>query len=347
MDSGSSRGDVTGSMDRRKFLFFASSATAASASALVVPWAVAQSAAYPVRPVTLVVTYPPGNAPDILARIFASELPTHLGQNVIVENKAGAAGSMGVAAVARAKNDGYTLCLVSPAPLVINPSLYGNLTYDPIKDFTPVIKLAGSSNLLLVPAQSPASSVQELMRQMKERKKENSLQFNSAGNGTTQHLLGVLLAKLAGASTDHVPYRGTPDQLTALVTGQVDFGFCALSSSISLIKSGRLRALGITSIKPSALLPDVPSLSSAGLEGFDKTELWFGVVGPKDMPDSVVRTLHGALAKVLANPDIQAKLVAAGFEPVPPASASEFAQFIRDQFAFWRDLVRGSGASND
>jgi len=346
MDMGS-RHDNTRSMGRRRFLVLASSVAAAGASVLVVPRAGAQTAAYPVRPVTLVVTYPPGNAPDMLARIFASELPLTLGQNVVVENKAGAGGSIGIAAVARAKNDGYTLCLVSPAPMVINPSLYKNLTYDPITDFTPVIKLAGSSNLLLVPAQGSATSVPDLIRQMKERKKENALQYNSSGNGTTQHLLGVLLAKLAGASADHVPYRGTPDQLSALVAGQVGFGFCALSSSISLVKSGRLRALGITSTTPSALLPDVPSLSSAGLEGFEKTDLWFGVVGPKDMPDAVVQTLHRAFATVLGNPAIQAKLAGAGFDSVPLASAGEFAQFIRDQFAFWSELVKGSGASND
>ena len=341
----SHNGNRTRSMDRRRFLVLASSSVAAGASALVVPRAGAQSAAFPTRPVSLVVTYPPGNAPDILARIFASDLPAYLGQNVIVENKAGVAGSLGLAAVAHAKNDGYSLCLVSPAPMAINPALYRNLTYDPNKDFTAVIKLAGSSNLLLVPAQSTATSVQELMRQMKARSKGNSLRYNSAGNGTTQHLLGVLLAKLAGASVDHVPYRGTPDQLIALATGQVDFGFCALSSSISLVKSGRLRALGITSNKPSALLPEVPGLSSAGLEGFDKTELWFGVVGPKDMPDVVTQTLHRAFANTLERPDIQAKLAAAGFDPVPTAPASEFARFIRDQIAFWADLVKASGAS--
>lgn len=347
MDMGSHDCKRTRSMDRRRFLALASSVVAAGASALVVPRAGAQNAAFPTRPLTFVVTYPPGSAPDILARIVASELPAHLGQNVIVENKPGAGGSIGTAAVARAKNDGYTLCLVVPATMAVYQSLFRNLTYDPIKDLTPIIKLVTSSNLLLVPAQSPATSVQDLMRRMKERTKETSFRYNSVGNGTTQHLSGALLAKLAGAPADHVSYRSNADQLTALVSGQVDFGFTSFSSSFSFVKSGRLRALGITSAKPSALLPDVPSLSSAGLEEFEKTIAWFGVVAPKDIPEAVMQTLYSAFVKTLNNPDILAKLRAAGFDPAPPATPSEFALFIRDQVAFWADLVKASGAAID
>jgi tripartite-type tricarboxylate transporter receptor subunit TctC len=334
-------------MERRKFLALASSAVAAGASALLVPRAGAQSASFPTRPISIVVAYTPGAAPDILARLVASELPAYLGQNAIVENKPGAGGSIGTAAVARAKNDGYTLCLVSTSAIGINPAIYRSLPYDPIKDFTAVIKLASSPNMLVVPAQSPATSVQDLIRRMKEREKEKAFQYNSIGNGTTQHLAGALFVKRVGANADHVPYRSVPDQMTALVTGQVDFGFATLASSGSFVKGGRVRALGITSNNPSALLPDVPSLSAAGLEGFDKTDVWFGVVAPKDTPDAVVQTLHRAFAKVLSNPAIQAKLSAAGYDPAPPASASEFALFIRDQVAFWADLVKTSGATVD
>jgi tripartite-type tricarboxylate transporter receptor subunit TctC len=337
----------TGSMDRRKFIFIASSAVAAGASALAVPRVSAQSTAYPARPISLVVPYAPGTAPDVMGRIIASGLSAQLGQNVIVENKPGAGGSIGTAAVARAKSDGYTLCMASPAAMAIDKWLYRSLPYDPVKDLTPVIKLVSSSAILLVPAQSPATSVQDLMRLMKERKPGNALQYTSLGNGTLQHLESVMLAKLAGAIADHVPYRNNADQLAALANGQVDFSFVALTPSISFVKSGRVRALGITSDKPSALLPDVPSLASAGLEGFDKTGPWFGVVGPKDLPDAVVQTLHQAFVKALGNPDIQAKLAAAGLDPVPPASPDEFALFIRDQVAFWGDLVKASGVSID
>jgi tripartite-type tricarboxylate transporter receptor subunit TctC len=317
--------DRTRSMDRRSFLVLASTV----AATLVAPRASAQSAAFPTRPISIVVAYTPGAAPDILARLVASELPAYLGQNAIVDNKPGAGGSIGTAAVARAKNDGYTLCLVSTSAIGINPAIYRNLPYDPIKDFTPIIKLARSPNLLVVPAQSPATSVQDLIKRMKERGKENAFRYNSIGNGTTQHLAGALFVKKAGAYADHVPYRSVPDQMTALVTGQVDFGFATLASSGSFVKGGRVRALGITA--PSALLPEVPSLLSTGLEGFDKTDVWFGVVAPKDTPDAVVQTLHRAFVETLGNTNIQAKLSAAGYDPAPPASSGEFALFIRDQ----------------
>lgn len=330
---------------RRTFLARAVFAIAAGAAVLGPSAAEAQSGNYPERPISIVAPYTPGSATDILARIVAAELAVHLGQSVIVENKPGAGGSIGTTAVARAKGDGYSLCVVSTATMAINPALYRNLSYDPLKDFTPVIRLAITPNILLVPAQSPVTSVQDLVRRMKE--KEKVFQYNSGGNGTTQHLTGVMLARTAGVKADHVPYRGPAEAVTALVSAQVDFGFQALPAAVSVVKGGRVRALGITSIKPSAALPDVPSLASAGLEGFDKTDVWFGIVVPKDTPDAVVQILHAGLAKALSNPAIQAKLAGAGFDPAPPAPASEFAQLVRDQAAFWADLVKVSGASVD
>lgn len=330
---------------RRSFLADAFFTIAVGATALGVPCAQAQSGSYPERPISIVVPYTPGSATDILARIVASELTIHLGQNVVVENKPGAGGSIGTTAVARAKNDGYTLCVVSTATMGINPALYRSLPYSPLKDFTPVIKLASTPNILLVPAQSSVRSTQDLLRRLKE--KEKVFQYNSGGNGTTQHLAGVLLVRMAGASADHVPYRGPAEAVTALLSSQVDFGFQALPAAVSVVKSGRLRGLGITSARASAALPDVPSLSAAGLDGFDKTDVWFGVAAPKGTPDAVVQILHDGFAKTLSNPAVQAKLAAAGFDPAPPASASEFEQLVRDQIAFWTDLVKASGASVD
>lgn len=330
-------------MDRRKFLVLASSAAAAGASALVVPRAIAQSAAFPNRPVSLVVAYTPGSATDILARIIASDLSTHLGQNVVVQNKPGAGGSIGTTTVARAKKDGYSLCVVSTATMGINPALYRSLPYSPLKDFTPVIKLASTPNILLVPAQSSVRSTQDLLLRLKEK----ALQYNSGGNGTTQHLAGVMLVRMAGAKADHVPYRGPAEAVAALLTAEVDFGFQALPAAVSAVKSGRLRGLGITSAKASAALPDVPSLSSAGLKGFEKTDVWFGVAAPKGTPDAVVQTLHEGFAKTLNNPAVQAKLAGVGFDPAPPISTGEFAQLVGDQVAFWAELVKVSGAAVD
>jgi tripartite-type tricarboxylate transporter receptor subunit TctC len=292
-----------------------------------------------------VVAYTPGSANDLLARILAPELAVHLGQNVVVENKPGAGGSIGVGAVARAKSDGYTLGLVSTSTMAINPAIYRSVPYDPIKDFTLVIKLASTPNILAVPAQHPATSTQDLMRRMAA--KDKGLQFGSPGNGTAQHLEAALLAKAAGARAEHVPYRGPAEQLTALVAGQVDFGFFALPAALGYVKDGRLRALGITTLTASDLLPNVSSLATAGPEGMDKTGIWWGVVVPSGTPDAVVQTLHSAFVKTLGNPAIQAKLAAAGYDPAPPAPASEFAQFVREQIAFWADAVKVSGAAID
>ena len=333
------------STGRRAFLGRASIAIAAGAAVIGAPGVHAQSGTFPDRPISIVVPYTPGSATDILARIVASELSIHLGQNVIVENKPGAGGSIGTTAVARAKSDGYTLCVVSTATLGINPALYRNLSYDAIKDFTPVVKLASTPNILLVPLQSPATSAQDLLRRMKLS--EKSFQYNSGGNGTTQHLTGVLLTRIAGASADHVPYRGPSEAVAALLSAQVDFGFQALPAAVSVVKGGRVRALGITSTRPSAALPNVPSLAAAGLDGFDKTDVWFGIAVPRDTPDAVVQILHSGFVKTLSSPAIQAKLAAAGFDPAAPAPASEFAQYIRDQVGFWAELVKVSGASVD
>ena len=315
------------------------------AGALAVPRVEAQSATFPTRPAAFVVAYTPGSANDILARIIAPELALQLGQNVVVENRPGAGGSIGVGAVARAKNDGYTFGLVSTSTMAINPAMYRSVPYDQIKDFTLVIKLASTPNILAVPAQSPAASPQDLMRRMAA--KEKTFLYGSPGNGTAQHLEAALLAKNAGAPADHVPYRGPAEQLAALVAGQVDYGFFALPAALGYVKDGRLRALGITTLVPSDLLPNVPSLSAAGLAGFDKTGIWWGVVVPSGTPDSVVLALQRGFEKALGNPAVQARLAAAGYDTATPAPASEFAQFVRDQIGFWADAVKTTGASID
>lgn len=335
-----------GSMDRRKFLALASSAIAAGASALAVPRALAQSAAYPTRPVTLVVTYPPGSATDLMGRIIATELSVHLGQSVVVENKSGAGGSIGATAVARAKNDGYTLCLGSNSTMAINRALYRSLPYDPLKDFIPVIKTGSTPNILVVPSQSPITSVQDLMKRLQEKKVV--LQYSSAGNGTIQHLEAALLIKQLGVSADHVPYRSPAEQLLAVIAGRGgDFSFATMFGALGYVKDGRLRGLGITTLAPSPMLPEVPSLSSAGLKDFEKTNAWWGVVAPSGIPETVIQTLHGALVKTLNSPSVQSKLSAAGFDAAPPMQATEFAQYVRDQVAFYADLVKVSGATVD
>ena len=342
MDRNSGNVESDFSTGRRSFAASALFAIATGAMVFGVPGAQAQSGAYPDRPITMIVAFTPGSATDILARIVAAELATQMGQSVVVENKAGAGGSIGTNAIARAKNDGYTVGVVSQSTIGINPALYRDLPYDPLKDFTPVIKLASTPNILLVPAQSPITSSQDLIRRMKA--KEKAFQYNSGGNGTTQHLVGVMLAQTAGVAADHVPYRGPAEAVTALYSAQVDFGFQAFPATASAVKAGRLRGLGITAIKISAALPDVPTLASAGLDGFDKTDVWFGVAAPQGIPDAVLQKLHAGFARVLENRAVQEKLMAVGFDPAPPTAAGEFAQHIRRQIPFWAELVKASGA---
>ena len=304
---------------------------------------VAQAAAFPVRPLTFVVAYTPGSANDILVRIVAPELGNQLGQPVVVDNKPGAGGAIGTAFVAKSKPDGYTLALGSTATLAVNRALFKNLPYDPLRDFTPVIKLAATPNVLVVPASSSAQGAQELGKLMAARK----LNFSSPGNGTTQHLAGVLFNKLIGQPAEHVPYKGPSEAVTALAAAQIDYGFVSLPSALGQIQQGRLRALGVTPLTPVAALPNVPSLASAGLAGFDKTDVWFGMAVPAGTPEAIVQVLHRAAAKTLENAEVRAKLAAAGYLPAAPAPAAEFQQFVRDQVSFWADLVKSSGASVD
>lgn len=303
------------------------------------PSANAQTGAYPSRPITLVVPYGPGSANDLLARMLVPDLSAVLGQNVVVDNKPGAGGSIGTAAIARARQDGYTIGIAGSATFGVNPNLYTNLPYDARKDFTPLVKLASTPNVLVVPAQSEIKSVPELLAHMKKRQ----LQYNSLGNGTTQHLAGALLARQAGAVADHIPYRSAGEALTALLSAQVDFAFYALPAVVNHIKDGRLRALGVTTPTPSAALPDVPSLGTTGLKDFDKTSVWFGMAAPAGIPDAASTALHAALEKVLANPSMQAKLAASGYVLAPAATRAEFASFIADQLSFWGELIKISG----
>lgn len=318
-------------------------AAAASLLAALAPSpAMSQQHGYPERPITIVVSYTSGSTPDVIARVVAPVLAEHLGQPVVVENKAGAGGTIGLASVARARNDGYTLGLVNPAVIATAPAMYRNLPYDPLRDFSAVIKLATAPIVLLVPASSPAKSTQELIAMMKNKK---SVLYGSGGVGTAQHLQGALLGIRAGVKADHVPYRGQSQQLVGTMAGEVDYTFSSLPGAIGFVKDGRLRALGVTTLESSPSLPEVPSLSAAGLKGFDKSTAWFGVVVPSGTPEPVIDMLHRALVKALMNPAVQSKLLAVGFDPAPPASAGDFGAFIRDQIPFWADLVRLSGAT--
>ncbi|WP_055335814.1 Bug family tripartite tricarboxylate transporter substrate binding protein [Bordetella pertussis] len=297
---------------------------------------------FPSKALTYVVAYTPGSANDILVRILAPELGTQLGQSIIVDNKPGAGGSIGMAAVAQSKADGYTLGLGSTATMAINRALYKNLPYDPLRDFESVVKFASTANVLVVPAGGPAKTLADL-----KPRDGKSLMFSSPGNGTTQHLAGVLFSSTTKLPTEHVPYRGPAESVMAVASGEVDFSLASLPSALAQIRAGRLRVLGCPSLKPPSSLPQAVSLAEQGLPGFERTEVWFGLVVPSGTPDQARLALEQASVQVLGKQDVREKLEQAGYQPANPQSEGKFDPFVREQVAFWADLVKQAGASID
>lgn len=298
-------------------------------------------AAYPERPVTLVVPYTPGGVTDALARTVAKSLSDRLNQPVIVENRAGGGANIGAAVVAKAAPDGYTLLMGSAATHAINASLYKKLTYDHVKDFAPITLVAEVPNILVVHPSVPANNVQELIAYAKSR--PGKLNFGSSGAGGTIHLSGELFKTMAGVEMMHVPYKGSSPAVTDLIAGQTQLMFD--SSVVPHIKSGKLRALGVTSAKRSAALPDVPTIAEAGLPGYEATA-WFGVLAPAGTPQDVIQRLNTELNAVLREPGVQNWMKSQGFE-VMGGSTEAFAEHIKKETAKWARVVAASGAVAD
>ncbi|MDB5828700.1 MAG: hypothetical protein JWQ73_2920 [Variovorax sp.] len=330
-------------MKRRAFTAFSASSalSALAGGGLLTSSFKALAKDYPDHPLTFVVAYTPGSANDILVRIIAPALGRELGQAIVVENRPGAGGTLGGAQVAKAAPDGYTLGLGSTATVAINRALFKGLSYDPWKSFAPVIPFGTTPNVLVA---SPASGITSIAS-LKAAAGARPLNYSSSGNGTTQHLAGVLLQQTLGLrTTEHVPFKGPAEQVAAIAGNQVDFGFVSLPSGQALIRDGRLRALGVTSTRPAASLPQVPTLAAAGLKGFEQTGVWFGLVVAAGSPTSVIQRLHGAAARALAEPDLQKRLTDAGYELSSPSSPAEFSAFVEEQVGFWQQLVTSSGA---
>ena len=320
---------------------FVAALAAAAAIGVVAP-AVAQGT-YPTKPVRLVVPFPAGGTTDILARAVAQKLSETWGQSVIVDNRPGAGGNIGSELVAKSPPDGYTLLMGTVGTHAINPSLYAKMPYDHVKDFTPVILVAGVPNVLVVNLSLPVNSVQELIAYGKAN--PNKLNFASSGNGTSIHLSGELFRTMTGVQMTHVPYKGSAPALTDLIGGQVQLMFDNLPSSLQFIKAGKLRALAVTSAERSSALPDLPTLSESGLAGFEASS-WFGVLAPAGTPRDIVTKLNGAIAAWLASPDAKEKLAAQGAIAAggPPDA---FVKHIADESAKWAKVVKASGAHVD
>ena len=314
-------------------------------AALLVSMAQAQTpapaASWPTRPVKIVVTFPPGGAPDTLARVLADKWSQSLGQPVTVDNKPGAGGNIGSDFVAKSPGDGNTLLIATVGTHAINPALYANMPYNHIKDFTPVSFLASTPNLLVVNKAVPAQNVRELIALAKK----TPLNFGSSGSGTSIHLSGELFNTLAGVKMQHIPYRGRAQAVPDLLGGRISMIFDNMPSVLPLVKSGDVRAIGVTSAKRSAAAPDIPTIAESGLPGFEATS-WFALMAPAGLPKEVLARINAETARVLSLPDVREKLTTLGLD-VAPGSPESLASLIQSETAKWANVVKESGAKLD
>jgi tripartite-type tricarboxylate transporter receptor subunit TctC len=315
----------------------------ACATTLGLPFTAAAQA-FPTRPVTLIVPFATGGPTDAMARTLANALKDQLGQPVIVDNKAGAGGNLGAETVARAEPDGHTVLFGTSGPLAINVSLFRKIGYDPVKSFAPVIRIGHLPNVLVVNPNVPAKTVGELIAHGKAH--PGKLSYASSGNGASSHLAGVLFNNLAGTDFVHVPYRGTGPALTDLLGGQVAMTFTDVLTAAPHVKAGKLRALGVTTLERSQALPEVPTVDSQGLKGYD-VSVFFGIVAPAGTPKAAVDRLNQAFVAALKQPDVRQTLSAQGLEFAADTSPQHLATFIAAEVAKWRAVVQSSGAQID
>jgi tripartite-type tricarboxylate transporter receptor subunit TctC len=298
--------------------------------------------AYPSRPVRVIVGFTPGGGVDINARLLAAKLSELLGQQFVVENKPGAGTNIANEHVAKSAPDGYTLLFTSPA-VAINMSLYKDPHYDALADFAGVSVFSESTNLLVVPSNLAARSVNELVAMARE--KPGSLNYSSAGQGTTQHLAAELFKLRTGTNIVHVPYKGSAPALTALLAADVQLAFINPVAAGPHVKSGKLRALAVAGAKRTALFPDVPTMKDAGFEGVE-VALWYGLLAPKQTPRDIVRTIAAGVAKAAHDPEVLKRLAADGAEPVGN-SPEEFDRQLRDDIKKYGEVVKVSGAKTN
>jgi tripartite-type tricarboxylate transporter receptor subunit TctC len=298
---------------------------------------------WPNKPVTFVVGFPPGTATDSVARVLAERFTTRLGSSFVIDNKPGQGGSAGAAAVAKAKPDGYTFVVSATAPMSINPYVYPKLSYDPLKDFAPVGIHTWLPYAIVVNAQSKINSYADL--RATALADPGRLTYASIGNGTTSHLIVLLLQQRTGLKFTHVPYKGSAQAQTDLIGGQVDMTFDTVVSLLPHIKSGKLRALAVSTLKRSPLLPDVPTLNELGVSQFE-VGAWLGLLAPAGTPKAIVDKMNQELNLALDDESVRGKLTAMGSE-ILKNTPDEFAAFIRAENERWSKLVRDTGARID
>ena len=301
------------------------------------PLATAQ--AYPAKPIRWISPWPAGGANDIFSRAIGQRIGESLGQQVLVDNRPGAAGTIGSDIAAKAPADGYTLVMGSSPTHAIAPALYPALPYDPLRDFSAVTLVGSVPNVLVLHPSVPAKTVKEFIAVAKAR--PGKLNFASTGNGTSQHLSAELFKFMAGLDMVHIPYKGTAPALTELVAGQVDLAFENMPALIPHIQAGRLRALAVTTTKRSAVMPELPTIAEAALPGYDAS-VWFGVFAPVGTPRPVIDRLHGEILKALQTQDLKSRMIAMGTD-VSGMGPDDFSAYVRKEIPKWANLVKAAG----
>jgi len=310
---------------------------------LTIAAATAAAQAYPNRPIRFVIPFAPGGPTDILGRAVGQKLSESLGQTVVIDNRGGAGGNIGAEAVAKSPADGYTMLMGATSTHAINPHLYRKLGFDPLKDFAPVTLVANTPSLLAVHPALPVKTVRDLIELARSR--PGQLTYGSAGNGSSNHLAGVLLCMMAGIDMTHIPYKGSGPALVDVMAGQVPLMFNNTASVMPFVKAGKLRAVALTSLERSPLVPGVPTVAESGLPGFE-VRSWHGVFVPAGTPAEIVQLLSTRIAAGIAAPDVKERLNAQGVELVGN-KPEEFAAFIRAEHAKWGKVVKASGARVD
>jgi tripartite-type tricarboxylate transporter receptor subunit TctC len=313
-------------------LFAAAIAYASSAIALADTW--------PSKPIRIIVPYPPGGTSDILARALSPGITAALGQPVVVENKPGATGNLGADYVAKSPPDGYVFLLADIGSLAISPSVFAELPFDPVKDFTPVAMVAYSPHILAVHPSVPAKDVKELIALAKA--KPDSLNFAVSGIGGANHLAGIDFAMRAGIKWTYIPYKGGSQAISDVVGGQAQVLFNGMLATYPFVKDGKLKAIAISSDKRFSAAPEIPTVAESGIPGFE-TGSWQGIVAPTGTPPDIVNKLHATVTKILATAEMKDRLDKAGAE-VRPQTPAQFGEFIRSEKARWAKVVKESGA---
>lgn len=293
---------------------------------------------YPSRPIRMIVAYPPGGGTDQVGRVMADQLSQTLGQNVVVDNRGGATGNIGTELAARAVPDGYTLLMGNVAPNAVNVSLFKKLGFDPVKDFAPVSLVAITPNILVANPSIPVKTVRELIAYAKA--KPGTLNFPSAGVGSSSHLAGEMLKSLAGISMVHIPFKGGGPALVAVIAGEVQIMFATMPAAMPHVKSGKVKPVAVTTSKRSQAMSDLPTIAESGVKGYEAAT-WYGLLAPARTPPAIITRLHGDTVKILAGPTRQ-RLEVQGFEP-EGGTPAEFAAYIKTEIVKWAKVIKDAG----